>query len=222
VSNDAGRSVALDVRVVDRMPADVTPTDATGAPVTQDQQLPNGGFWDQESRTIAWTFSTLQPNQRIDIRIPSVVSDPLTSGSSLRNVANVTSSTTPPGTTGRETGSTVSAGSDVSVNAPQISLTKSVDLAQATIGQSLRYTVDVTIPASTQSYDVTVVDQLPAGIAFDGLVSSSIPVTTLEGANGQVAFVIGDVASAPEERVVRIVYAAHVTDDLASGAVVQN
>ena len=101
------------------------------------------------------------------------VNDWMADYSTLRNVANVTSSTTPAGTPGRETGSTVSAGSDVSVNAPQISLTKSVDLAQATIGQSLRYTVDVTIPASTQSFDVTVVDQLPAGIAFDGLVSSS-------------------------------------------------
>ncbi|WP_144720338.1 SdrD B-like domain-containing protein [Agrococcus jejuensis] len=222
VGNAAGRSVAHQVRVVDQMPVDITPTDANGAPVTEDQQLPNGGMWDQESRTIAWTFDTVQPGQRIDLRIPAVVSDPLTSGSSLRNVASVTSSTTPTGTPGRETGSTVSAGSNVSVNAPQISLTKSVDLPQATIGQSLAYTVDVTIPASTQSYDVTVVDQLPAGIAFDGLVSSSIPVTTIEGANGQVAFVIGDVTAQPVERVVRIVYAAHVTDDLSSGDVVAN
>ncbi|QCR20475.1 SdrD B-like domain-containing protein [Agrococcus sp. SGAir0287] len=221
IGNGSGRSVAHEVRVVDQMPADITPSDP--------DSLPFDGAWDPQSRTIVWTFATLEPGQTIDLRIPSVVADPLTSGSSLRNTASIEATTTP-GPNGRDSGTSVTANNGISVNAPQISLAKSVDLAQATIGQSLTYTIDVTIPADTQSFDVTVVDQLPSGIAFDGLASwtiDGVPVAdedavVIEGSNRRIAFFIGDVTAAPADRIVRIVYDAHVTDTLAAGTVVRN
>ena len=117
-----------------------------------------------------------------------------------------------------------------SVFAPTLSIVKTGTPDDATVGETVSYTLDVTVPASVIAYDVTISDDLPAGIAYESLTSvtcdqgggacspdvNSASVTT----DGDVvAFFIGDLSTAATgSRVVTITYVAYVDDVAASAA----
>ena len=173
VSNAAGanRSRANDLVVVDTIPAGVTVYNG-GTPVADGGAVnPDGGIWNQAARTITWDttttaakLSSINPGANTTLTYNVRIDDPATSGSIFTN--NVTTSATSMiGTvTGERT--SYSANTSDTVTAPPASVAKSVSPATATIGDTVTYTIDATVPAGITAYDATVLDILPDGIDF--------------------------------------------------------
>ena len=95
----------------------------------------------------------------------------------------------------------------------------------------------MSIPAGIVSYDATIVDTLPTGVAFREFVSDDCaqasaacaPAVDAEritftgsGSASTVGFSLGDIAAAPAERIVTIVYTGVVTDAVSAGATPTN
>ena len=162
----------------------------------------------------------------------AIADDPLLGSSALTNTATVVgSSLTGPPTGERDAlspnggpGSGYQASTTSTLTAPQLAITKSVSPTTATVGETLTYTLEATIPAGIILYDVSVVDQLPTGMVFDtttatscdegGSACSPDPVVTAVGPSGNdVAWFLGDLTTpAAGDRVVTIVYDAYPGD----------
>jgi uncharacterized repeat protein (TIGR01451 family)/fimbrial isopeptide formation D2 family protein len=231
-------TTAHDVRIVDTLPVGVTPVLSS---------IGNGGVWDGGARTITWTAASLAPNGTPISRSYDVtIDDPATAGSQLTNAVQL-DGTSLAGTTAGERSATTTPGGPVpgyrsaandTVALQGATVVKQVakgagpagDAATATVGDALTYTVDVRFPAGVRFFDTTAIDVLPDGVAYDRTVSatcvtgcgSALPVATLPpttAADGRttLAWFVGDLEAAPADRVVRIVYAAHVARELATG-----
>ena len=165
------------------------------------------------------------------VRIPHT----LAPGTVLTNTAHVDSydvATNDPANPTFPYTSTLQAARSVTVRA--VSLTKNaaspVEVGnasnQATIGEIVTYTLVATIPANTTSYDATIVDVLPAGMAYVSTTSAgcTAPVgcalTPQEiTPSGQTrGWFLGDPAVNAADQVVTIVYTAQVRDVVANAA----
>ncbi len=179
----ANRSSANDVQVVDTIPAGVTVVNA-GTPVADGGTVnPDGGVWNQTNRTITWNGTTtaaklgsIAPGTSASLTYDVVVDDPATSGSIFTNTV-AASATSMIGTiTGERT--TYSANATDTVSAPMATVAKSVSPSTATIGDTVTYTIDATVPAGITAYDATVIDVLPDGMDFDAFGTVSAVGTT--------------------------------------------
>lgn len=118
------------------------------------------------------------------------------------------------------------------VQVPGGTLTKTVTPQRAPVGDTVTYTVGVTLPQSVNFYDATVVDQLPAGIApgsvalaagspscryTDGAAEACAGGDDLTGAAALTVagqshgWFLGDIAAASRPRRVEIAYTAVVS-----------
>ncbi len=173
VSNASGanRSRANDHVVVDTIPAGVTVVNS-GVPVVDGGAVnPDGGIWNQAARTITWDttttaakLATVNPGANTTLTYSIVVDDPATSGSIFTNNVTVSATSMIGTVTGERT--SYSANATDTVTAPPASVAKSVSPTSATIGDTVTYTIDATVPAGITAYDATVLDTLPDGMDF--------------------------------------------------------
>lgn len=243
----AGRvSPAHDTLVVDTIPDELVVLEAPGDPAEDgDTIAPDSGVWNATARTITWDLDTMDPGESAQLGYSIQIGNPLVAAGTLRNTAEVTTSSlsgtptvernaaSPNGDLDGE-GYQDSDSSDVVV--PVIDILKSVSSLTATVGTALTYTLDIELPAAVIAYDVTVLDDLPPGLVFEAISS----VTCDEGGGpcspdintaspvvggGDVAFFLGDLtAPAVGDRSLTIEYVA-VVDDVAqadNGSTLQN
>ncbi len=234
-------STAHELTITDTLPDQISPVDAANNPVADGGTVPpDNGTWDLASRTITWTLTSLAPGASQSFTYTGQVDDPIVGSTTLTNQAAVIGSSMPGTVAGERDatspnggpGSGYQATTTDTIIAPYATVAKSVTPTTATIGDDLQYTVILTIPADVILYDVTTIDDLPAGIQFDGTVSSSCAaagggacspdITVSEiGTVGTdtAAWFLGDLDTAStEDRVVTIVYDAHVLDIPSTGS----
>lgn len=229
-SGAANVSTAHDLVVVDTVPEGVTPT----------LPIADSGVWvadgtpgDGIGGTITWTIASLGRGASVDRTYRVTVDDPVVVSTAFTNnvVVDATSMAGTPAVE-RSAGTGYHAAADHTLNTPLTTIAKSVLPTTATIGDIVTYTVDVSVPPGTIMYDATVLDTLPSGMAFDGVVSSSCdmagaacdPLITVNeiGVIGTTtaAFFLGDI-DAPsvsgDTRVVTITYEAHLLDSGVAG-----
>lgn len=235
ITNPTGTRVsnAHDVTVVDVVPVNLDPV----------LPIPNGGVWASGPRTITWTLGSVAVGAAVNRPYQVTVLDPLIATESLTNTATVRAESMNGSVTGERTssspnGSTVGQGyirsSSNTLQAPQLLIAKGASPATRTIGETVTYTLDVTVPANVILNDVTVIDTPPAGMTYIGTTSAAcvqgggacspaISVANI-GSNGtRVGWYLGDVTTpAAADRVVTIFYTAYVASPLANGSVALN
>lgn len=170
-ASGTNRSAAHDVVVVDTVPAGLTVVNS-GVPVVDGGTVnPDGGIWDAGARTITWNatttpgkLSTINPGANTTLTYGVTVDDPATSGSIFTNNVAMSATSLSGAVTGERT--TYSTSAIDTVSAPLATITKSVTPSQATIGDTVTYRVDATVPAGITAYDLTVLDVVPDGIDF--------------------------------------------------------
>ncbi|MCP4964059.1 MAG: isopeptide-forming domain-containing fimbrial protein [bacterium] len=233
INNGSGASVAHDLVVVDTLPIGLTPTGLTPTGPTTGLTA-DGGVWDSITRTITWNIASLATNTTVNRNYSVVVDTPIIVSTDLTNTVVVdTTSLAGPSSDERTSGSRYSATDSDTQTSPLASIAKSVDPTSATIGDSLTYTIDVTIPPGTIMYDATVIDTLEPGLSYDGMFGVSVcdmngsacdpDITATDiGVIGSqaVGFWLDDIVPASvtgETRVVTITYKAHVLNSLNRG-----
>ena len=233
--NNTGSNVVRvhDLVVVDTIPAGVTVVNGATAVVDGGSVNPDGGIWNATARTITWNSTTTAAkltdiaaggSQTLGYRI--VIDDPTTSGTVFTNNVTVTGTSLAGTPTGERT--TYTSSTSDTVRAPDSALTKSVSPSTATIGDTVTYTIDATVPAGLTAYDATVLDTMPDGIdfraygtiAYTGTSTGCTSLASAQGltnqtanANGSttVGFWLGDItAPIGNSCVIRITYTARV------------
>ena len=193
VTNDNGPSYvsrAHDLVVTDVLPDEI---DCTAVfDITN-----NGSCVQSNPDTIVWSWAfdaelvALDPAQTVTVGFKAVIPDPIVTSDVFVNQSFVTgSSMAVPATGERDAlspnggpGSGYQASSENTLSAPRSLLDKSVTPSIQTVGESVRYTVEVLLPAATIQYDTTVIDFLPEGIGV-AAAGYSLPATCEEGAAG--------------------------------------
>jgi large repetitive protein len=233
-TGDLDLSTGHSTTVVDTVPADITPLNAVGgAPLTADgtvQGTGGTGAWSEAPRTITWNIGDVAAHATTTLTYDARIANPLVGNdvADLTNTAVVSTdsqvdSTNPNDRSGSPSGIAgyYATTSDTLPN-PPISVAKSAP-AIATIGDEVPYSVTVTVPAFTVAYDSFATDTLPADVQFD--TSAGITVTCSEGGAATCADALpaalipgttssstsfgvwfGDIAAAPQARVVTITY----------------
>ncbi len=224
VTNGSGAAMAHDLVVVDTLPIGVTPILAS---------ISDAGVWAAPGRTITWSITSLPSNTSVPRTYTVTVDDPVVVSTAItNNVVVDATSMAEPSTGERTAGTRYQATASDTQNTPFASIAKTVSPLTATIGDVVTYTIDVTIPPGTIMYDATVIDTLPSGLSYDGMVSQTCdmagsacnPLITATdiGVTGSqaVGFWLNDldVASVTgETRVVTITYEAHVLPTASAG-----
>ena len=250
-SNAAGTSVANGTTIVDTVPAGLTPVNGANNPVADGGTVnPDGGTWDETARTITWTAGALNPGASAVVHYSVQVDEDAIGSGTLTNDAQVNTRSLAGGVndSGRRTASSPGLNSgndfggyraddDVTVRLLGATIDKTTTPASGTIGEQLTHTLTVTIPASIQLFDATVVDDIPDGLVFEGYVSATctsgcaagptnITPTTLgsivNGNGTRIGWSLGDLASAPDERVVTLTYTTRIRDTYNGGGDVED
>ncbi len=212
-------SVAHDLVVVDTIPDRFTPV----------LPIPNGGVWDVGGRTITWDGTTTPSLLSLDVggstslTYQVTVNDPVTLGGSITNSVTVTATSMAGTPTGERT--TYSATTTDTVTTPAATITKALDpdTGPYTIGETVTYQVDVTLPQDGRVFDLTATDVVPDGLVFDATTaitpSAECSITgdtgltfTTANADGSttVDFFLGDVVAVGGDCTVTIDYSTHV------------
>ncbi len=237
--NNTGSNVVRvhDLVVVDTIPAGVTVVNGATPPFTPvgdgGAVGADGGTWNATARTITWNSTTtaakltsIAAGGSTTLTYRVVVDDPATSGSVFTNNVTVTGSSLAGTPVGERS---YNAATSDTVRAPAATLTKSVNPTTATIGDTVTYTVDATVPAGTTAYDTTVLDTMPDGIDFRAYgtiaytgTSTGCPSLAAQGLTNQTAnpdgsttvgFWLGDItAPIGNSCVIRTTYTARVDD----------
>lgn len=225
VENDdsiANVSTAHDSTIVDVIPPEL---------IVDVPSISNGGVYTAGARAsdpniITWTIASIDPGDIVTLTYDVVTADPLVAAGSLTNeVVATTTSLAGVDPNERIVGAGYRDTSESTVTVPVLSLTKTGDPATATVGETVIYTVDVVIPGGVIAYDVTVIDDLPAGLTFESLTSvtcdrggactpdvGTADVAVVES-SGDVAFFFDDlVPAASADRTLTITYVAFVAD----------
>jgi uncharacterized repeat protein (TIGR01451 family)/fimbrial isopeptide formation D2 family protein len=233
-SNATRVSIAHDTKVVDVVPAGLTPIDVApgNLPLADGATVPGtgGAVWNQGARTITRSGVDLNPNSSLVMTYRARVDNPAVAGNTLTNSATATT-TSMAGTVSGErstasasnTGYQSTVGDTIRIGGATV--VKTADRTTATIGDPVTYTAVVTIPANINLYDVTLRDTLPDSLDYDGPVSATCtsgcgtpptaitiqPYTpTVAAGVTNIAWDLGDLTAAPTDRIVTIVYKAHV------------
>lgn len=236
ITNPTGTrvSIAHDITVVDVVPVNLDPV----------LPIPNGGVWDPTPgvRTITWTIASVSVNATVNRPYQVTVLDPLIATESLQNTVTVRATSMPGVVSGERTSTSPFGGgaqgyldSDTNtLQAPRLAIAKVASPTTVTLGETVTYTLDVTIPANVILNDVTVVDDPPAGMVYTGTTSSScvqgggacspgINVTNLGSDGNRIGWWFDDLDTpAAANRVVTIVYTMYAASPLAGGAIATN
>lgn len=230
ITNPTGTRVspAHDVTVVDAVPVNLDPV----------LPIPNGGVWASGPRTITWTLGTVAVNATVDRPYQVTVLDPLIATESLTNTATARAESMNGSVSGERTSTSPNGGgaqgylstSSNTLQAPQLLIAKAASPTTRTLGETITYTLTVTVPANVILHDVTVVDDPPAGIVYTGTTSTTcvqgggacspaITATEIGSDGNRTAWFLGDLSTpSVADRVVTIVYTGYAAAPLATGS----
>jgi uncharacterized repeat protein (TIGR01451 family)/fimbrial isopeptide formation D2 family protein len=226
----AAASSAFNTRVIDTIPAGLTPSNSEGVPLAEGESTASGGVWSAKEMTLTWEVGTLAPSAERTLAYFVVVTESPVATAKLTDNAVATTASLEGEATGKRTagndpikgsaGYEAKTENTLEVEGPTIA--KRSDSAKATIGHRITYTVEVTLPAHVVAYDTTVIDTLPDSLDFDEYVSAECtsgcpPAVGLStytpkvvAANTTVAWYLGDLETAPTARTIKLVYRADV------------
>ena len=245
ISNASGRPPLHDAIVTDCVPVGltgVTPAQVT-APrtVTVDTGAPCAAgltrvVWnlaDLESRDPVNPGKGLQGGESISLTYVAKLIDPAVGASDLVNNAKVNGTSITGDDKGERTTYEAKTTDKITVKVPSIS--KSVAQTTLVPGQVADYTLKVTIPGNTRLYDSTVIDQLPANMAFESYGSYGFPANfvgdckadaaqthTITQAGQSAGWFIGDIVVGAKECVMTVTYKAHVRSAAVDGDNLKN
>ncbi|HTR75117.1 MAG TPA: isopeptide-forming domain-containing fimbrial protein [Solirubrobacterales bacterium] len=230
-------STAHEVTVVDTIPKGTTPVDGSGKALADGAVAgPQGGIWNETTRTITWTtvttpgLSAIEPGKSVALHYSVKVDDPAVSGTMLRNTAEDQAKSLDSSVGGvRTSSSTASTSGDYKAEASDTlnlaldSITKTVSPEKVTIGNEAVWTIKVTVPKDLWSYDTTVIDTVPDGFAVDSetinctggcpagdpAIQSFAPEVQADGTT-KVGWFLGDLAPSNLERIYEIQLHGHL------------
>lgn len=220
---DAVYSVRLDPRL--------RPVTEAG-PVVDGGTTSDGGVWDARRRTVTWTAATLQTEDfarasELDVLVDPAVHVP----DELVNVASVTATSMAGDVPGERTAESWrgaryrdSSTSWAAFGTPEPTAVV-VEPSSAAPGDEVVVTQVVEIPAGMSTFDVTVLDTLPAGLEHVRTESSrcvtpgcDLTVTVLEPDGPRLGWFVGDVTGpSPTTRQVEVRYRVRVAEDAPGG-----
>lgn len=185
-SNATGRPTAYGSVITDCVPAGLVVTGFDAGWTKTDNGCANGGTlltWNAGDLVALPTpAKTLSYNVRVDPQAGA-------SGAYL-NTVNLRANTLPSTDSNFAGGNTVlTAKDELEVIVAGATIDKSVTPAQATIGDTVSYTVTVDLPPHTNYYNAKIVDAFPSGIAVSGATVSAPGVGTFTcatAANGKL------------------------------------
>ncbi len=165
-------SAAYDAVVTDAIPAGL---------VVDPSTISSGGVLGGGGSTITWTLAApILPGASVALTYDASLAAGVAAGQSFTNDVGATAYSIPSGATDGGRQYTASANDSVAAALPTISksLRSTVgapndDTSQASIGDTVTYTVQVKIPAGLALPSATVTDQLPAGLVDPTPVGSS-------------------------------------------------
>jgi large repetitive protein len=219
-------STAHDVVVVDDVPNGMTPS-----------AISHGGVWDGDK--ITWTIPSLAPGAETELTYVGTVVPPATAGQVFLNTVDLTATSLAGAVAGERTASSTyhtgyEAHAQASVALGEATMTKTVLPTTATIGEQVTYTAEVTFPANVTYYDATMIDTLPDGLVYDGMVGVSCAPSPCDpavdelgsepqtGGATEVAWFLGDLTSSAVDRTYTIAYRARVAKSYDGGAAVES
>jgi len=233
-----GASTAFDTTVTDTVPTGMTVSNAAGEPYAEGETIASGGVWDEKTRTITWSVSTIEPSHETALVYFATVNEKPVSSTILTDHAVAKTTSMNGAVSGKRTAEEASgdtgyeAKSESSLEVAGATIEKKSDSAKATIGHRITYTLTVTLPADVVAYNETVIDTLPSSLDFDEYVSAECtsgcpPAVTVQTykpkANASnttsVAWYLGNLEAASAPRTITIVYRADVRSTYRGGAV---
>ncbi len=168
----ANVSAANDVVVTDHVPLGLSPL-LHGS----NEVGPKNGAWDPLARTITWKVATILPGAKEELSYEASVDNPATAGSIFTNTVAATTTSMPGEVSGERTATSTptapyyKATAAETVTLAGASIEKAVKQPTATVGSSLNYELKLHLPGGITFHDLTVEDELPAGVEFDGPAS---------------------------------------------------
>lgn len=214
-------SVAHDLVVVDTIPDRLNPV----------LPIPDGGVWNAGLRTITWDgastpgkLTSVAPDApTVTLSYQVTTDNPILVGGPITNTATVSATSMATAVTGERT--TYGDSASDTVSTPSVTITKALDPDDGpyTIGETVAYQLDLTVPQDAVAYDVTATDTIPDGLVFDGTTSvtanGNCVVTgstgldfSSVGGDGttSVAWFLGDTTAVGGDCVFTIDYTTHV------------
>jgi large repetitive protein len=237
-----GASTAFDTTVIDTVPTGMTVSNASGTPYAEGETIESGGVWDEKTRTITWSVTSIEPNKETALVYYATVNEKPVSATILTDHAVATTTSMNGGISGKRTAENdpisgkagYEAKAESSLEVAGATIEKKSDSAKATIGHRITYTLTVTLPADVVAYNETVIDTLPTSLDFDEYISAectsgcppAVTVQTYEpkinGSNTtSVAWYLGNIESASVARTMTIVYRADVRSSFRGGGEVK-
>jgi uncharacterized repeat protein (TIGR01451 family)/fimbrial isopeptide formation D2 family protein len=230
-----------DVQVVDTVPVGLTPEKVGGGAAADGDAVGvaagTAGTWAAGPRTITWSLPTVAPGATaagVHRQYDARVDDPATAGSRLDNAVAITGTSLAGTSVGERTADSPYDTGYVRAAAYSVrlaggTLSKGVTGGRDTVGDLVDYSVDYVLPGGLSFYDLTLIDTLPDGLAYDA--AGGVEVTCVGGcslpagattpqtladpgpaADGsrRTGFFLGDVPSATGDRTVRLTYRARI------------
>lgn len=224
--NGAGRPASHDTVVVDCLPTGMTLVPASLEPSVT-AGVSSGGTCPAGRTTITWAVGSLAGGASASTTYQATVEPSAGAGVSYINTARLSGSTLDDGSNGTGGERTLSATSTGTVNVYLPAGTKTADVSAAVPGDPITWTLDATLPADANFYDLTVLDTVPAGlspaVASPQLTCTSDDATwaarcssaTFDArpqADGttKVAWLFGDVPASSEARTITVTYTSTV------------
>jgi uncharacterized repeat protein (TIGR01451 family)/fimbrial isopeptide formation D2 family protein len=224
-TNGSSASMAHDVAIGDVVPVGLTPVDVApgNLPLADLATVPGtgGAVWHSGTRTIAKSVTTIAKGGNAAFSYRVKVDNPAVGGSSLVNTVSATAASLDSSALGRRTsGTRYAATKSDTIRIGAATVTKISTPTSATIGESVTYTVRVTLPAALALYDLTVTDVVPDSIDVDGYVSetcfsgcatvSAGRYTPVVSGTTTLAWDLGDIATPlVTPRVIDLTYTGH-------------
>lgn len=238
-ANLAGSNVstANDSIVIDTVPAGVTPVNGITKIADGGNVEPDGGSWDETTRTITWTIAELAPGAAKQLHYSLRVNEPANAGSVFDNTAVIITASLAGNVPGERTAASPSptgyeaeAHDEAHLNDAKLEKTVSAPKG-TTIGSPLTYTLHLKLPPNITFFDTTVEDQLPKGVVRDekpasiscapscSEVATAGHELTPKASEGSelLGWYFGEIDSASVERTVTITYTAYIAQESEPG-----
>lgn len=250
-ANAAGRPPLHDGWVADCLPAGLTFSGYAAPPagVTAAAATPGDGSngCPAGATLLSWNLGDLAGGSSRVLTYSATV-DPSASGkASYPNLAALTGnslagSRSAPAQQGNPAGRQYSAGATSTVTVAGATALKSVLPTSATVGDTVNYSTSAVLPAGVNFYNLSLIDQLPAGLdpnsVVPGAVScayadsspctpdTAVRLTSAAGAGSAtlIGWLLGDVPYTSQSRTVTVHYSARIADiaGVSAGTVLTN
>lgn len=226
--NASGRPPLNDTVVVDCVPSalavqSVSPSTGTAT------YLPNGGTTctDKTTTEITWTIGAMAGNATATLNyVVKVITAP-PAGQTYTNTATLKGSSLADGANGGDPERTYTVAATNNLVVTGATVTKTVDQATRTIGDTAAFQVSIVLPAHVEFYDSIVTDVLPAG--WKNVTSGAVTCTPAPcgitatpltpSADGKtIGWSVGNITASEVARTLVINYTATLADDAANTA----